>query len=626
MTSAILTPPNIDRAPSRTLLPGVYAESADIATTACENAEVQESNSDLNSIRRICRQLSSTIHLQAVYFRSAPWESIAEHACRLVPEDDSPNLVSVARVLDAACRAAQRTGKLEVQRQMTPARTLIAIPLDVQNDRRTAVGLCIGAELSKTSLEWLGAAIVSEYSFQASQLLQKDLEREILETTSVIDLIEDALEANDIRCVCQRLIVKLQPIFPNSRIAIGFRNRSQKNCRLIAIEGIAGFDRHSPLSTALETLMNDLIQGDSEIIWTPSHDQTANLNAASVASRLGSECQSIFGIPMRNRDATVVGAIVLLDSAIDGLNPERMAFLQAAAPSIACALSVAERNEKSHFMRALSRLQHSWLGRWKLAIAVSLVAVGIGLCLPLTYKISCPIMIEPIHRRYVAAPFEGTLERALVKPGEIVRKGDLIARMDDREIRWKRASMLADQNQAQKKRDAAQAGHSYADQQIAQLEIDRLNIELQLLDDRVANLEITSPIDGMVTSGDLARVEGAPLAIGQTMFEIAPMDRMIAEVSIADHEIAYAKAGQAVEIQLDSYPGKSWNANIIKVRPRAEIRDSLNVFVAEVELENQGELLRPGMKGHAKIHSDARPYGWILFHQPIEYVVKKLAW
>ncbi len=107
--------------------------------------------------------------------------------------------------------------------------------------------------------------------------------------------------------------------------------------------------------------------------------------------------------------------------------------------------------------------------------------------------------------------FEGTLDRAFVKPGDSIRQGDLIARMDGREIRLKTASLEADLQQAIKKRDSAQAAHNYAEQQIAQLDVDRLKLELQLLKHREENLEIRSPIDGIVASGDLERAEGVPL-------------------------------------------------------------------------------------------------------------------
>jgi multidrug resistance efflux pump len=198
--------------------------------------------------------------------------------------------------------------------------------------------------------------------------------------------------------------------------------------------------------------------------------------------------------------------------------------------------------------------------------------------------------------------------------------------MDGREIRWKRAGVEADLKQSIKKRDVAQATHSYADQQIAQLESDRLKLELELLDYRAENLEIKSPISGIVASGDLERAEGAPLTIGQTLFEIAPLEKMIVEVALPDDEISHIDVEQTIDVRLDAYPGQAWQVVVAKVQPRSETRERDNVFIAEAELDNIDGRLRPGMKGRAKVRTPHRPLGWILFHKPWEYVTKKLLW
>jgi Barrel-sandwich domain of CusB or HlyD membrane-fusion len=619
-------PPSVDYSKSQLGLSSLNCQLSSSLTSASKQACSPDVAEKLELVRRIGNQLLTNVDVQAVYYREAFCQTQDSLAHRVLPETESPGLPSLGRVLDAACRAAQRSGKPDVQRQTAPQRTLLAIPIEFAEGQRSAVGISIANNLSKSELDWLTAAWLAAFCSEASASRQEILEREVHETTAVIELIEDAIEADNVRTVCQRLLAKLQTFAPTSRIAIGYRHGSRKTCRLIAISGHAKYDRYSPLSASIESLMLELIEKNNPISWSLANGNASISNAAQVAANLGSECQSISGIPISSRDGEIAAAFVLLDNETDSQGSRTIAFLQAAAPSIACVLNAAQRCEQNYATRVLRNLGDSWLGRRKLIIAGLLSVLTIGLCIPMPYQIACPSLIEPIHRRYVAAPFDGTLDRAFVKPGDVVRTGELIARMDDREIRWKRASVLADQNQAQKKRDTAQAGHSYAEQQIAQLEIDRLQFELQMLDDRAANLEVLSPIDGVVTSGDLARVEGAPLSVGQTLFEIAPTDRMIAEVSIADYEIAYVNAGQVVDIRFDAYPGKTWKANILKIRPRAEVRDNLNVFVAEVELTNEDERLRPGMKGRAKINSDRRAYGWILFHQPFEYVAKKLAW
>ena len=138
----------------------------------------------------------------------------------------------------------------------------------------------------------------------------------------------------------------------------------------------------------------------------------------------------------------------------------------------------------------------------------------------------------------------------------------------------------------------------------------------QLLESRIENLDIKSPTAGIVVSGDLERTEGAPVTAGQALYEIAPLDRMIVEVEIHDEDIANVEVGQKVAVKLDAFPGTVWNGKIDKIHPRSEIRDSKNVFIAEVVARPRtAKSLRPGMKGTATITTASHTLLWILFHK-----------
>jgi multidrug efflux pump subunit AcrA (membrane-fusion protein) len=117
-----------------------------------------------------------------------------------------------------------------------------------------------------------------------------------------------------------------------------------------------------------------------------------------------------------------------------------------------------------------------------------------------------------------------------------------------------------------------------------------------------------------------------PLSVGQPLFEIAPIERMVAEVEIPQAELAHVAAGQSVSIKLEAFLGQEWLGEITRVQPRSEMRGGGNVFIAEIALDNAEGVLRPGMHGQARITTARRPIGWIVFHGPWRDFVHWSGW
>ena len=68
-----------------------------------------------------------------------------------------------------------------------------------------------------------------------------------------------------------------------------------------------------------------------------------------------------------------------------------------------------------------------------------------------------------------------------------------------------------------------------------------LDLKLELLESRSKKLEIKSPIRGIVLRGDQKRAEGMPVTLGQNLFEVAPLDKMVVEVAIPERDFTQAK-------------------------------------------------------------------------------------
>jgi RND family efflux transporter MFP subunit len=443
---------------------------------------------------------------------------------------------------------------------------------------------------------------------------------------AALDLLDKLARAGGLRHACQTLVSELQEFFACQRAAFGLRRPNRRNCRLAAISGLAQFDARSDFVRAVESAMNECVLRGATTIWPAGSD--ADRHALLAHQRLASLSGSdrITTVPLRGAAGEIVGTILLFDTAPEDYPSDVQPLLKVCERQLGQWIELVRRAEAGPIagrFGAARRFLRVRAGKAALAVAALLAA---ALTLPLPYKIKCDCQVQPVTRRFVAAPFEGRLEKSFVKQGDVVRQGQELARMDGREIRWELAGLVAEHNRASKQRDAAMAAGKVADAQAAKLDMERCHLKIQLLEHRTENLEVRSPIDGIVIGGDLERAEGAPLTIGQTLFEVAPLEEMLVEVAIPEDEISSVAEGLDVSVRLDAYPGRDWHATLSKIHPRAEIRQSQNVFVAELQLQNNDRSLRPGMSGRARIVGPRRSLAWNLFHKPADWLARTLAW
>ena len=105
----------------------------------------------------------------------------------------------------------------------------------------------------------------------------------------------------------------------------------------------------------------------------------------------------------------------------------------------------------------------------------------------------------------------GYVATAPVRAGAQVRRGDVLATLDDRDLRLEQARYRSEADQAEQKyhdanarRDRTAAAQASAQQRQAQAQLD-------LVDEKLSRSRITAPLDGLVVSGDLTQLLGSPV-------------------------------------------------------------------------------------------------------------------
>lgn len=536
------------------------------------------------------------------------------HAARLVgdPSGLDSRLAEWAR---QACEARV----LGVQRLAT-GEIAIAIPVEESPVASEAlVALLNPGQDAPEVFVALAQLVVGYVSLLHTQRDARRLEAESASLSFVLNLASRIGEIEDDVDACRTLADALAEYLQLDCVAIGRVTRPGAPVRLVAINGTPDFDRQSDFARGLEAALHEALPRQNCADWPSSDDQDAHALLAHAHFSQLHGYAALHSRPWRNGQGEVVGAWLVGGSPEVLKRPVTRTLLAVAGEPFAASLESLRRHRarRSHRMLAWMR---GW-GAWNLALGALLLASA-GLALPAAFRVRCDCEVQPQLRRHVVAPFDGLLERSLVRAGDLVVEGQPLALMDGRELRWELASILADRERAAKSHDVNRAARKVAAAQIDAMEVERLDFKRRLLESRLARLEIKSPLAGVVVTNELERSAGAPLKSGQHMLEVAPLEGMLAELAIEEQEVGCVSPGQQVEVRLEAFPDQVFAGRVATLHPRAEIRDEKNVFVAEVMLDNAASMLRPGMRGTARVLIGRRSTGWIWFHEPWRRVIR----
>lgn len=531
---------------------------------------------------------------------------------------------SLDRQVESMTQSAMQSGTP----QMVPVEnvrnaTICAIPISLGERRFDVLTGILVADNSDGRVAVAGlAGIASQIELWHARRRTADAENTAAATAAVLELVTRIERADDVRAACHVIADALCEHIGCESVAVGLPKKRSRHCRLIAVSGLAEVDRHSKLADEFESTFSETLLHAQLVNWPPIESGVRHslLAHRRLADSTGNE--AIVSFPLKDEDGDLHGVCLLAGERRVLQSPRTQSFLVAAGENIADALDVCERVTSSPFAR---RKKPGRGGRWLITLIVVACITGV-LMIPTPYTISCDTVVEPVQRRFVVAPHDGLVETTLVRPGDVVREGQTVARMDDRDVRWQMTGLTAKRRQSVKRRDTKFVEGDVSASQLAELETKRIDAQMQRLAHRRAHQVIRAPIAGLVLDGRLDRVKNAPVKTGDPIYEVATIDPLIVEVAIPADDFPHARPGMTVEMRFEGRGDETVSATITDLRPRSEVKDNRNVFIAEVTIPNPGGALRPGMRGTATIRSDTHSLGWNLFHKPWERLRAKLPW
>ena len=499
----------------------------------------------------------------------------------------------------------------------------VAYPLAVDGLLCAAVVLDIGpgpAEGLQGALRHIhwGAAWIVEH-FRRQMMAERDARQ--ARSDMISEAMATAMQHAQLQPSALAVANELVQRLPCDRVSVGFEAHGQ--IVPLVMSNTATFDRRSDLVRWIGEAMDEALDLGTAVAH-PAPDGEALTALAQADSARLLAVQALLSVPVRDQGRTI-GVITLERS-------NGPAF-DAATREVAAALGV--------LLGPYWGLQHarerSWLQRTRESlvdtvrefagpqrpglklIAGTLIAGLLFAALWTTdHRVAARTVVEGSVQIAAVAPFDGYVAEALVRAGDTVRKGQPLARLDDRDLQLERSRWTAERSQLSRRYAVSQAQGDRATMGVLAAQVNQAEAQLALAEERLSRATLVAPFDGVVVSGDLSQQIGSPVETGKLLFEVAPLKGFRVMMQVDDRDISFLQLRQAGELLLSGLPDRPLPISIQRITPVATQHDGRNVFAVEASIDSAkagaGQLavpLRPGMEGVSKVTVGERSLLWI---------------
>lgn len=205
-------------------------------------------------------------------------------------------------------------------------------------------------------------------------------------------------------------------------------------------------------------------------------------------------------------------------------------------------------------------------------------------------------IIEPVRSVGVNSQLGGSLNNVLVQEGDAVRRGAVLARLDDREL----AAQLA---AAEAAFQVAEAAYARAEQlrerrviTLPEYERDRTAhaaalAQLDQIRTRIGYATIRAPVDGIVTEKNVET--GDVIGNQARLFTIADISEIVTRVGVSELDVVELAQGEQVSITLDAFPNRVLRGRIRRIFPSGDPTTRLVPVEVVFDVES-ARIARPG--------------------------------
>lgn len=235
-----------------------------------------------------------------------------------------------------------------------------------------------------------------------------------------------------------------------------------------------------------------------------------------------------------------------------------------------------------------------------------------------------PVEVTAVVRRDISSYIEtnGTLEAEnevdlvarvtapvvdlRVEEGMQVEKGQILARLDDSELRARAEISRATLDEAEQVFERAESlkenqliSPEEYDQVVTRLETARAQADSDQI--QLGYTEIKAPFSGLVVTRYIHYAE--QVNAGAPLFRVSDFRPLLCPIQIPERDLPKIEVGQPAYLTLEAWPGERFPAKVLRVRPVVDAATGTVRVTLEVETRDR---LRPGMFARVFVETETR--------------------
>ena len=237
--------------------------------------------------------------------------------------------------------------------------------------------------------------------------------------------------------------------------------------------------------------------------------------------------------------------------------------------------------------------------------------------------------LEPIKVIEVKSQASGEILEMPVQLGEHVSQGDLLVRIDPRDVRNAYQQAQADLQVAKARqevttrrlqrartlRDSAvvtdeELENAILDQADAQAAVVKAETNLELARDRLNDATVRAPISGTIVEKSVEEgqiiTSTRDVTGGTVLLRMADLQKVQVRTLVDETDIGKLQAGLPASITVEAYPDRKFEGQVLKIEPQAVVEQNVTMFAVLTQISNENDLLRPGMNADVEIEVGRR--------------------